>query len=77
MRLFASCRDDKVASQLSPEDKQLIESSVDDTLDWLDNNQHLAEVEEFERRMTGLEGVCIPIIAKMYGAGEGSAGLTV
>ncbi|KAK1394528.1 hypothetical protein POM88_013584 [Heracleum sosnowskyi] len=40
---------------------------------WLDNNQ-LAEVEEFEDKMKELEGICNPIIAKMYSAGGDAGG---
>jgi hypothetical protein len=39
------CRDEKTASKLSAEDKQTIESAVNDAISWLEGNQ-LAEVEE-------------------------------
>jgi len=42
-----------------------IEDAVDSAISWLDSNQ-LAEVDEFEDKMKELEGVCNPIIAKMY-----------
>ncbi|CAI5460679.1 unnamed protein product [Closterium sp. Yama58-4] len=63
-------RDDKIGGKLSPEDKKAIEKAVDDTIDWLDKNQ-LADVDEFEDKQKGLEGICNPIIAKMYQAGAG------
>jgi L1 cell adhesion molecule like protein len=65
--------DDKVASQLEPADKAAIEKAVEEAISWLDKNQ-LAEVEEFEHKQKELEGVCNPIITKMYqksGGGEG------
>nr|CAB3478806.1 unnamed protein product [Digitaria exilis] len=64
-------KDDKIASRLSAEDKKKIEDAVDGAISWLDSNQ-LAEVDEFEDKMKELEGICNPIIAKMYqGAGAG------
>ncbi|CAI9285604.1 unnamed protein product [Lactuca saligna] len=63
-------RDEKFASKLAAEDKQRIEKAVDDGLEWLEKNQ-LAEVDELEDKLKELEGVCNPIIAKMYQAGGG------
>ncbi|CAD6236011.1 unnamed protein product [Miscanthus lutarioriparius] len=68
-------KDDKIASKLPAEDKKKIEDAVDSAISWLDSNQ-LAEVDEFEDKMKELEGICNPIIAKMYqgaGAGMGDA----
>ncbi|KAL9460037.1 hypothetical protein AB3S75_003268 [Citrus x aurantiifolia] len=62
-------KDDKVAGKLAAADKQKIEKAVDETVEWLDGNQ-LAEVDEFEDKLKELEGLCNPIIAKVYqGAG--------
>lgn len=61
-------RDEKFAGKLNPEDKQKIEKSVEDTIEWLDRNQ-LAEVDELEDKLKELEGICNPIIAKMYQGG--------
>ncbi|KAL9462888.1 hypothetical protein AB3S75_000820 [Citrus x aurantiifolia] len=58
-------KDDKVAGKLAAADKQKIEKAVDETVEWLDGNQ-LAEVDEFEDKLKELEGLCNPIIAKMY-----------
>ncbi|CAM6033814.1 unnamed protein product [Sphagnum compactum] len=66
-------RDDKIAGQLDPSDKQAIEQAVESTIQWLDQNQ-LAEVEEFEHKQKELEGICNPIIARMYQGGGGGAG---
>jgi heat shock protein 1/8 len=61
-------RDDNVAGKLDPADKKKIEDSVEETISWLDSNQ-LAESDEFEDKMKELEGICNPIIAKMYQGG--------
>lgn len=58
-----------VAEKLSKEDIEAIEKAVDSTIEWLDHNQ-LAEIEEIEHQKTELEGVCNPIITKMYNAGQ-------
>lgn len=64
-------RDEKIAGKLDPADKEKIEKAVSDTIDWLEKNQ-LAEVDELEDKLKELEGLCGPIIAKMYqGGGAG------
>ena len=67
-------KDDKVASKLSAEDKQKAEKAIEDALHWLESNQ-LAEVEEFEDKQKELEGVCSPIITRMYQAEGGAGGM--
>ncbi|KAK8596664.1 hypothetical protein V6N12_065145 [Hibiscus sabdariffa] len=63
-------KDDKFAGKLNPADKQKIEKAIDETIEWLDANQ-LAEVDESEDKLNELEGICNPIIAKMYQGEEG------
>ncbi|CAI0473902.1 unnamed protein product [Linum tenue] len=63
-------KDEKFAGKLDPADKQKIEKAIDDAIQWLEGNQ-LAEVEELEDKLKELEGLCNPIISKMYGAGAG------
>lgn len=64
-------KDEKFAGKLGPADKEKIEKAVEETLEWLDRNQ-LAEVDELEDRLKELEGVCNPIISKMYQGGAGA-----
>jgi heat shock protein 1/8 len=67
-------RDEKIAGKLDPADKEKIEKAVSEAIEWLDRNQ-LAEVDELEDKMKELEGICGPIIAKMYqGSGGGGGG---
>ncbi len=61
----------QVASKLDKDDLDKIEKEVDEAISWLDANQ-LAETEELEHKLKELEGVCSPIISKMY-AGAGGA----
>jgi L1 cell adhesion molecule like protein len=65
--------DEKVASQLDASDKATIEKAVEEAIKWLDSNQ-LAEFEEFEHKRKELEGVCNPIITKMYQKAGGAEG---
>ncbi|XP_034700089.1 heat shock 70 kDa protein [Vitis riparia] len=67
-------KDEKIAGKLSGPDKQAIEKAVEDTIGWLEGNQ-LAEVEELEDKLKELEGICNPIIAKMYQGGGGDASM--
>jgi len=69
-------KDEKLAGKLDAADKQAIEKAIDSAIQWLDANQ-LADVEEFEHKQKELEGVCNPIITKLYqqaGGGGGGAG---
>ncbi|KAI3782344.1 hypothetical protein L2E82_12389 [Cichorium intybus] len=63
-------KDDKISSKLPADDRKKVEDAVEEAIQWLDGNQ-LAEVDEFEDKMKELEGICNPIIARMY---QGSAG---
>jgi heat shock protein 1/8 len=57
--------EEDVASRLLDSDKAIIESAVDECIRWLAANQ-LADLEKFEDKRTELEGVCTPILSKMY-----------
>ncbi|KAI7729295.1 hypothetical protein M8C21_018515 [Ambrosia artemisiifolia] len=63
-------KDEKIGSKLPEADKKKVEDAVEEAIKWLDGNQ-LAEAEEFEDKMKELEGVCNPIIARMYQGGAG------
>mmetsp|Transcript_45331 Transcript_45331/g.84644 ORF Transcript_45331/g.84644 Transcript_45331/m.84644 type:complete len:650 (-) Transcript_45331:210-2159(-) len=66
-------QDDKVGGKLDADDKKKIEEEVEKAIQWLEANQ-LAEVDEFEDKLKELEGICNPIMAKMYQAGGGMPG---
>ena len=67
--------DEKVKDKISEEDKKTILDKCNATMEWLDANQ-TAEKDEFEHQQKELEGICNPIVTKMYGAagGEGAPG---
>ncbi|EYU34331.1 hypothetical protein ABFS82_11G031500 [Erythranthe guttata] len=66
-------RDEKFAGKLDSGDKARIEKTVEECVEWLEKNQ-LAEVDELEDRLKELEGICNPIISKMYQSGGGDGG---
>ncbi|XP_047090515.1 heat shock 70 kDa protein 4-like isoform X2 [Lolium rigidum] len=73
----STIKDEKIASKLGADDKKKVEDSVEETIRWLDGNQ-LAEAEEFEDKMKELEGICNPIIARMYqGAAPDMTGMSM
>merc|ERR1719399_1421545 len=65
--------DEKTSAAIPAEDKETINKAVDEAITWLDSNQ-LAEVEEFTDKLKELEGVCNPIISKMYQGAGGAPG---
>jgi L1 cell adhesion molecule like protein len=65
--------DEKFKDAIEEADKEAITKKVDEVMAWLDTAEH-AEKEEFESMQKELEGVCNPIIQKMYAASGGAPG---
>merc|ERR1719389_1630740 len=65
--------DDKVKDKISEDEKKAINDKCDEAIKWLDANQ-LAEVEEFNEKQKEVEGVCNPIITKLYADAGGAPG---
>lgn len=66
--------DAQFASKVSDDDKSKVEAAIKKTTTWLDNNQH-AEKEEYEAKQKELEGIVMPILQSMGGAGGMSGGM--
>eukprot|EP00092_Neocalanus_flemingeri_P030593 GFUD01033217.1.p1 GENE.GFUD01033217.1~~GFUD01033217.1.p1 ORF type:complete len:657 (-),score=190.36 GFUD01033217.1:100-2070(-) len=66
--------DEKVKDKISEDDMKKINDKCDEAIKWLDANQ-LAEVEEFNDKQKELEGVCNPIITKLYQGAGGAGGM--
>merc|ERR1712100_115642 len=66
--------DEKLKGKVSEEDKSTILSKVEETIKWLDANQD-NEKEECEAKQKELEGICNPIMQKMYAGGAGAGGM--
>jgi len=65
----STIEDEKLKDKITDADRQTIQDKCNDIIKWLDANQ-LAEAEEYEHKQKELEGICNPIITKLYqGAG--------
>merc|ERR1719324_530114 len=62
-----SMNDEKLAGKISEGDKTTINDAISSTLSWLEANQE-KETEEYEEKKKEIEGICSPIMAKVYQA---------
>merc|ERR1711998_102051 len=62
-----------VADKISDDDKETIEKALEDANEWLDDNQE-AEKEDFDEKLKEVQGVCSPIISKVYQESGGAPG---
>ena len=63
----SSIMEEKVASKLSDEDKEVINSNIEDTLKWLNENSN-ADLEDYNKKKDELEGKIMPIMSKLGGS---------
>merc|ERR1712228_513188 len=70
----STVEDEKFKDKISDSDKETITKKCDETIKWLDANQ-LAEVDEFQDQQKAVEGVCNPIITKLYQQAGGAGGM--
>jgi len=68
-----SIDDEKVADKISEEDKKIVKDKCEEAVAWIDANQ-TAEKDEFDDKKKEVEGVCAPIISKLYAAAGGAPG---
>jgi len=59
--------------KISEDDKEEIETAIDEVLEWLDENQE-AEKEEYDEKQKELEGIANPIMQKVYQQSGGGGG---
>jgi len=69
----STVEDEKLKDKISDEDKKVILDKCNEVVSWLDANQ-LAEQEEFEHKQKELEGICNPIVTKLYQGMGGAPG---
>merc|ERR1712070_70888 len=67
--------DEKCSSLLDDANKKTINDAVSKAIEWLDQN-HSAEKAEYETKLTELEDICNPIMAKMYQSGTTPGDMT-
>merc|ERR1711994_1031057 len=65
--------DEKLKDKISEADKETIKKKCEETIKWLDANQ-LGEVDEFQDKQKEVEGICSPIISKLYQQAGGAPG---
>jgi len=70
-QMKSTIEDDKIKDKISEEDKKKIVDKCSEVIAWLDANQ-LAEKEEFDDKQKEIEGICNPIITKLYQASGGA-----
>ena len=63
-----------VADKLSADDKEEIENTINEALDWLDENPE-ADKEDYDEKQKEVEQIANPIMRNLYqGAGAGGGG---
>jgi L1 cell adhesion molecule like protein len=68
-----SMNDSNIKDKIEAADQETVSTKIDETLQWLDNNQ-MAEKDEFEAKMKELQEVCDPIMVKVHQAGGAAGG---
>jgi len=68
-----STQDDNLKDKFGPGDLEKLNKAIDETIHWLDANQQAGKAE-FEAKQKELEGVAMPIMTKLYGAGGAPGG---
>merc|ERR1712183_410330 len=61
--------DDKAKDKISESDRQTIFDKCQETIGWLDQNQ-TAEIDEYKHKQKEIEGICNPIVSKLYQQGK-------
>jgi len=61
---------EKLGDKISDEDKETIAEAVKEAIEWLDDNAQ-ATKEDYQDKLKSLEGICNPIISRLYQAGGG------
>lgn len=72
-RMKQTVEDEKTSSAFSEDDKLAVLDAVDKATVWIDEH-HDAEASEYEAKRKEVEGVCTPIVTKMYQGAAAAAG---
>merc|ERR1719460_1335251 len=63
----------KLGEKISEEDKKTVLDAVEEGIKWTDGNVN-ADEEAFKTKQKEIEGICNPIMSKLYGAGGAPGG---
>ena len=69
----STIEDENIKSKLGEAERKTIQDKCKETISWLDANQ-TAETDEYKDKLKEVEGVCSPIITKMYQQSGGAPG---
>lgn len=69
----STIEDEKVKDKISDEDKKAIQEKCSEIIKWLEENVN-ASKDDIDAKQKELEGVCAPIVTKLYGQGGGMPG---
>merc|ERR1739841_320210 len=58
------------AEEFAEEDKKELQETIDETLDWMDENPE-AEKEDYDEKQKEVENIANPIMRNMYAGGAG------
>merc|ERR1712216_503773 len=59
-----------LADKISDEDKEELESTINEALDWLDENPE-ADKEDYDEKQKEVEQIANPVMRQFYAGGEG------
>jgi len=65
----STVEDDKFKDKIPESDRKTISDKCQETIGWLDQNQ-TAEVDEYKHKQKEIEGICNPIVSKLYQEGQ-------
>jgi len=65
----STIEDVKFKDKISESDRKTISDKCQETISWLDQNQ-TAEIDEYKHRQKEIEGICNPIVSKLYQQGQ-------
>merc|ERR1719150_1172061 len=67
----STAEDDKLKDKIPEGDRKIILEKCNEIINWLDLNQ-TAEIDEFQDKQKEIEGICKPIISKLYQQAQGT-----
>jgi len=67
----STAEDEKLTDKISESDRKIILEKCNEIINWLDLNQ-TAEIDEFQDKQKEIEGICKPIISKLYQQAQGT-----
>jgi len=67
---------EKLGNKLGDDEKSTIKDAIKETQSWIDSNQS-ADKEAFDEKLKEIQGICDPIVSKVYKQSGGGPGENV